>query len=314
MPNNKTITVKGRLYDAKTGMPIQQQAIETKKVDAKQTTVPATTAHQVTSSALHQTAQRSKTLNRKATKKPGPAKRPQPGKHMDIARSSAVTRFAAHPSLEPKKDGSIKPDLPARPHPLVKNALPKTTKPVKAATPKQIKEAAIDAALRAETPKPAKVKRRQNKFSRRFIIITAIFVVLIAGATLTYLNIPSLSVGIAASQAGVEATYPEYKPDGYSLSQPVEYSDGEVVLTFRSNSSADEYTITQTRSSWDSSAVLDNVVRAAAGDNYVTTQERGLTIYTYDGNATWVNGGVLYVIESKAPLSGEQIRRIATSL
>ena len=98
------------------------------------------------------------------------------------------------------------------------------------------------------------------------------------------------------------------------MSQPVTFSDGEVTLRFTSNSGPGEYTIVQSRSSWDSSAVLDNVVKKSAGDNYVTTQERGLTIYSYENNATWVNGGILYTIESDAPLSGEQIRHIATSL
>lgn len=60
--------------------------------------------------------------------------------------------------------------------------------------------------------------------------------------------------------------------------------------------------------------MLDNVVRPASGDNYIITQERGLTMYAFDGNAAWVNGGILYTIESDAALSGDQIRRIATSL
>jgi hypothetical protein len=133
---------------------------------------------------------------------------------------------------------------------------------------------------------------------------------------LTYVNIPSLSVGFASAQAGIKATYPEYRPDGYKLHQPVTYKDGEVTLEFKSTTTDKGYTIVQTRSSWDSSAVLDNVVRKATGDNYITTQERGLTIYSYNesSNAVWVNGGILYTITSTAPLSGEQIRHIATSL
>jgi hypothetical protein len=316
MQANKTVTVNGRLYDAVTGMPVRQRVAEAKKPAPKPVASRPTGTGKVASSTLHQTTQRSKTLNRRATKKPGPAKRPQPGKHMDIARSGAVARFAAHPTVPAKTEAPSKPDMPAKTHPVAKRALTKTTKPdtTVAATSKQIKETAIDTALKATRPKPSKKRRWNLQFSRRFVIVTAVFAVLIAGAYLTYVNIPSLSVSIAASQAGVEAAYPEYKPDGYSLSQPVEFSDGEVILTFSSNSGVGEYTITQTRSSWDSSAVLDNVVRAASGDNYIATQERGLTIYAYDGNAAWVNGGVLYVIESNAPLSGEQIRRIATSL
>jgi hypothetical protein len=60
--------------------------------------------------------------------------------------------------------------------------------------------------------------------------------------------------------------------------------------------------------------VLDNYVKEKAGDNYITYNERGLTIYTYNSNAAWVNNGVLYTIDGDAPLSSDQIRRIATSL
>ena len=98
-------------------------------------------------------------------------------------------------------------------------------------------------------------------------------------------------MSFASAQAGISASYPEFTPDGFSLHQPVTYSDGKVDLKFKSNSNDDYYTIAQTRSSWDSSAVLDNVVEPAAGANYITTKERGLTIYTY--NKTDNNSAVL---------------------
>ncbi|HWT39912.1 MAG TPA: DUF4367 domain-containing protein, partial [Dongiaceae bacterium] len=146
------------------------------------------------------------------------------------------------------------------------------------------------------------------------IIIGVIILVIFGALYAIYRLVPSISVGIAASQAGVSATYPEYIPDGFTLSQPVSYSDGQVVLKFTSNSNDTSYTITQTRSSWDSSAIVDNIVQPKVGDNYVTTKERGLTIYSYNNSASWVNGGVLYTIDSSASLSGDQIRHIATSL
>ena len=235
---------------------------------------------------------------------------------MDISRSSAVSRFAPHPVAATPKKGSA-PDVAPKTHPLATRAQARAeAKQAKtsAPTPKQVKDAAIAAALAKPSSKAPKAKRFNLRWSRRFTIITSCFIVLILGAYLTYTNIPSISVGFASAQAGISATYPEYRPDGYSLKQPVTYRDGEVTLTFASNSSDVGYTIVQARSSWDSSAVLDNVVKKAVGDNYVTTTERGLTIYSYGSNAVWVNGGILYTISSTAPLSGEQIRHIATSL
>jgi len=125
---------------------------------------------------------------------------------------------------------------------------------------------------------------------------------------------PSWSVHVAAGQAGIDATYPEYRPDGYSLDGPVTYNDGQVTIDFAANTGSSKFSLKQSKSSLDSSAVLDSIVHKKVGDKYITNQERGLTIYTYDGNATWVNAGILYSIDGNAPLSSEQIRRIATSL
>jgi hypothetical protein len=338
MPTNKTITINGRVYDAATGLPINDRvydavsripAKEVKKAVAAEKAEPevkkkpiiervaATAATQV-----HNQTQRSQTLLRRITKKPVPAvKRPTTGRHMDMARSPKITKFAPHPVVKeaPKPAAAAKPDKAPQMHPVAARAVARTAaaKPVaaKPATSKEVKDAAIATAMAAPKEKPKKANKKKSKWPRRFIIIGSIVLVLGLALYAVYHFIPSVSVGIASAQAGVNATYPEYVPDGYSLSHPVTYSDGEVSLKFKSNSNDNSYTITQTRSSWDSSAVLDNVVRGAAGDNYITTKERGLTIYSYNNNAAWVNGGILYVIASdNAPLSGEQIRHIATSL
>jgi hypothetical protein len=316
MQANKTVTINGRIYDAVTGLPLEKKVVSVPTKAAKPASDSVKRANHVTASTVHSSAQRSQTLHRRATKKPAAAtKRPQPGRHMDISRSRSISRFAPHPASSSAKKADT-PDIQPKIHPTVVKAVARSTpdKEAVAKTSKQIKDAAISAALSAPTPKPIKQKRINWRRSRRFTILTAVFALLILGGILVYVNLPVLSVGFASAQAGIKATYPEYRPDGYSLSQPVTFSDGEVTLVFKSNSSTAGYTIIQTRSSWDSSAVLDNVVRKSAGDNYVTTQEKGLIIYTYDQNAAWVNGGILYEIDSTAPLSGEQIRRIATSL
>lgn len=124
---------------------------------------------------------------------------------------------------------------------------------------------------------------------------------------------PNLSVRVAAAQAGVDAQYPSYTPSGYRFDGPVAFSNGKVHLSFRANGGDEEYNISQQKSSWDSQAVLDNYV-AAATDNYDVNDTQGLTIYTYNNNAAWVNRGVLYTITGDAPLKTEQVVRIATSL
>lgn len=328
MQTNKTVTINGRLYDAVTGLPIDTAPNGKTTKNTEKPVSPAVVkkrAAEVAAASVHAQPQKSKTLYRRITKKPATptatiSKRPAGPRHMDIARSAKVTKFAPHPVAAAIKKEAVTPETPdiaPKPHPVAARAQARVSKPIASApvtkTSKQVKDEAIATALAAPTKKAPKEKRGFH-WSRRFTIITAIFAVLIIGAYLTWVNIPSISVGFAASQAGISATYPQYKPDGYRLKQPVTYSDGSVTLKFKSNSNKSEYTVVQTGSSWDSSAVLNNVVKKAAGDNYITTQESGLTIYSYDNNATWVNGGILYSIQSNAPLSGEQIRHIATSL
>lgn len=403
MAPHKTITVNGRSYDAVTGLPIDTsvKAVAPKpkpKPEPIAKKQPATPRMQQAAGAVHGGPQRSQTLNRRAAKKPTPTPRPitkraTPGRHMDIARSSSVSKFSggstkaaasagvaktaaaaaakapvrtlpeapaatiASPATKAaaqktaakkapsklatrklqkstaakvaavKKGQPIKPDAPAKSHPAMQRALKRVAakkptplaakKPAPApATAKQVKEAAIAKALAAPTKKQAAPKKRgkQNKSLRKALLITGIAVVAVFALVAAYRFIPNISVGIASRQAGINASYPEFTPDGYSLTQPVTYTEGAVALNFHSNSNKNSYTITQTRSSWDSSAVLDKIVTPEAGTDYVTTKERGLTIYTFKSKAVWVNAGILYVIDSNAELSSDQIRRIATSL
>jgi len=177
----------------------------------------------------------------------------------------------------------------------------------------QIKQTAIAKAMAQEKP----TKKQKTSFAKRHPRLVnaasaSLAVVLLAGY-LTYVNLPNLSVRVAAVQAGIDASYPSYRPSGYSLNGPVAYNDGEVTMQFASNVGSEDFTVKQTKSSWDSSALLDNYVQQQNSD-YITFNDSGLTIYVYDTNAAWVSGGVLHTIEGDAPLTNDQIRRIATSM
>lgn len=357
MATQKTITINGRAYDAVTGLPVDspkstkpepsvpkrapQVSAPAAKPVAKATAKPAAKAPaakpvvsrgKAVSESVHSNVQKSKTLMRRASKKPATpqkiVRRAAPGRHMDFARNTNVSKFAPHPVVKEVKTATASPVQPARPatadkpaqsHPSAQRALAKTqakkqaqAQVAKPTTSKEVKNAAITKAL--ATPKAKAKKAPKNKWIRRAIVIGASLLLLLVTLFAVYKFIPSVSVSIAAAQAGIEARYPDFTPDGYALDQPVTYTDGEVNLKFKSNSNDASYAINQKRSSWDSSAVLDNVVKSAVGENYTTTKERGLTIYTYEKGAAWVNGGILYTISGDAPLSGDQIRRLATSL
>ncbi|MBI3889698.1 DUF4367 domain-containing protein [Candidatus Saccharibacteria bacterium] len=303
MKNDKIVTINGQNYDSVSGLPVEKPQ----------------------SSSVHSLTQKSKTLYRRATTKPAVHAAPlirKVGRSMDIARSKSVAHFAPRPSVEPVKATVAKPMASVGPqkHPIaarVESIRAMAPKPVAAAakSAKDIKEQAIAEAFKklSEHEKEQKnLHKRNSKMIKRITLIVGVILAILIGYFI-YVNMPILSVRVASASAGINASFPQYQPDGYSLSGPVAYSDGQVTRTLHANTGNSKFIIKQARSSWDSSA-LKNQVNTDSNGEFITTEERGLTIYTYNGNAAWVNGGILYTITGDAPLSGDQIRRIATSL
>lgn len=322
----KTVSVNGTVYDSRTGMPLRVE---------RGNDTP--TRHHAGS--VHTQLQKSRTLNRRYVRLDSAAhaathtsaaspesshtvsvhtKRSVP---VSSTKSEHVTRFASSsvPAHKPAKAKTM--DIAPAKHHIVQRVEART-----AATQSEqrvlkpshiIKQEAIHNATESMKPKHTKkdVKPNHRSRLRRLASVgTASLAILVLGAYLTYLNMPALSTRVAATQAGINASYPSYQPTGYSLSGPVAYQQGSVTMKFAANAAPTQYTLSQTHSDWDSTAVLDNYVTPQAGKDYVTTTTGGLTIYTYDDNAVWVNGGILYTISGNASLSSDQVQRIATSL
>jgi hypothetical protein len=316
--SEKTITINGTIYDAHTGMPLHKVEAPLKTQEKPAAPHHAQIHH---SQAIHHSIQKSQTLNRRVVKKTAAKQKLQPVA-APIQKSPSITRFAPHPTGVTKPVRSM--DIAPVAHPMATKAhkqmevvaQQKAAAPKMSPKPSQIikQEAVAEALEKAPSHNAPEKTKRTKKHPRLLSIASASLALLLLGGYFTYLNMPSLSVRVAAAQAGVNANYPEYRPDGYSLNGPVAYTQGEVSMKFASNGGPQNFTVSQAKSNWDSSAVLDNYVKEKAGDSYITYNERGLTIYTFDGNAAWVNGGVLYTITGNAPLSSDQIRRIATSM
>lgn len=317
--DKKTVTVNGRRYDAATGAAINNVAHnlapERKYADIKKP------PH---AKFVHSAVQRSKTLHRRVVKKPKNATSvaaKKIGHNMDIARNKLVARFA--PTTEAnqsklKQQNKVARDIGPVRHPMVVKAELATKNNSKNDSPvpknaKDTKDAAISRALQQSKPS-SKLKRKLFAKLKPFVNVFSVGFVLIAiGVVIAYANLPSLSVRVAGTQAGINATYPGYKPDGYRFKGPASYGNNEVTLKFTSNSSDQYFTIKQTKSSWDSSAVKD-YAQEMFGDEFITIRQSGRTIYTQGGSATWVNAGILYTIDGEPSLSPNQIRRIAISL
>jgi hypothetical protein len=317
----KTVTINGTVYDKHTGMPLRQERSHN------------THSHH-TAAQIHTPLQKSRTLNRKYVAKnhPGAVKRPaathsvsihKPAAAPLVSRSESISRFAKEFNAAPRAQKRSFNDIGPSAHPVVAKVEAKRAAAIAPVTPRHtpssvLKNNAIDHAL-AQThhlPKQKQVKlvKKSARTTRALSFASGSFALLLIGAYFTYLSMPSLSTRVAAAQAGINASYPNYKPTGYSLNGPVAFNQGSVTMNFAANAGPQSFTLGQSRSGWDSSAVLTNYIEPKAGDQYSTTTTNGLTIYTFDNAAAWVNGGIFYTISGDAPLSSDQIQRIATSL
>lgn len=314
--NKQTITINGQTYDKHTGMPVVGEPTQHKSAHKQ-----SATAH---SSSLHHRQQKSTTLNRRYVKKSPQAAAAPPSSSTVRAQASPAIRKFAIPEEKPAatKPASAKHlDISPVKHPAHERAkavqhhkaAPTAHKPShilkKEAEHKALSEATAHKQTEHKAPRKPK-----SRHARRLSMAAAGAGLLLLGGYFTYMSMPSVSTRVAAAQAGIEATYPSYKPSGYSLSGPVAYHNGQVHMSFAMNSGDGSYDLDQERSVWDSTAVLQNYVEPAVGQNYMITNIGGLTIYTYETNAAWVSGGILYTISGDAPLSSEQIQKIATSM
>jgi hypothetical protein len=296
------------LYDAATGLPVSGQS-ESSPVN----TFSTKKTHP--SHEMHQHVQKSQTLNRHVVRNDAPVKtavRPS------VQRSPLVSKFASHP-VKTNSQSRLVSDIGPSIHPIVKKAEARIDIAPRRASPATrpaavIKQEAVSEALNKApshmSARPVKTSRRRP---RALSLVSATLALLLLGGYFTYINLPNLSVRVAAAQAGINAEYPAYRPDGYRLAG-VTYSKGSVSIKFAANAGPQDFTLTQQQTAWDSTAVKENYVEPNWGNDAIPYAEHGLTIYTHDGNAVWVNGGILYTISGDAPLSSSQVRAVATNL
>ncbi len=321
-----TVTINGVTYDKLTGLPIAKAT----SLAGEQASKPRAAQH---AHAVHQRTQKSATLNRRYVKPT--AKKPVSAPATTIKVTTApkpehaITRFAKHPiDIAPKPRPAAKrpaADItPAIVHPVVQRvaaAAPQKAPATQLKPSHIIKQEAIEKSLNESAPakrhrrdkKAAKATAKQHR-GRKLQLATAGVALFLVAGYFTYLNMPNISVRVAAAQAGINASYPSYRPSGYSLTGPVAFNDGQVSMKFALNGTNQSFTLSQVKSGWDSAAVQGNYVIPAAGSDYDVMQVGGLTIYTYGTNAAWVNGNILYTIKGENSLTPDQIQRIATSL
>lgn len=189
------------------------------------------------------------------------------------------------------------------------------------AAQKMINSALANANSHNEPAPTHHIKKRQSKLLKKLGISKkalsmstfALAFVLLAGFYAVQ-SVPNLSMRVAATRAGFDASMPSYQPSGFSFKGPINYRPGQVTISFKSNTDNRSYDVKQQASNWNSDALLSNFV-VAEGKQYQTYLDRGRTLYIYNGsNATWVDDGIWYQIEGESDMTTDQLIRIASSI
>lgn len=230
----------------------------------------------------------------------------------DLASIRAVEETPDVPAVEPKVVKQAKAKLAARKAPAAAQQL----------SAQELKERAIQQALQRvatmeeDTPKKAKKSGKKHLFKKKKFALAAVAAVisLVVLGYLVSVNLPDISVRVAAMHSGIEKAYPSYVPASYRLDGLVKEENGRITMAFK-NDRGQKFTLMEEKSSWDSSAVLTNYVLKNWGASYSIAKGQGLTIYVSDSNAAWVNGGVFYVITDEGnSLTSSDLHDIAISL
>lgn len=190
-------------------------------------------------------------------------------------------------------------------------------------TAQERKDLAIQQALQrmqsAENTKEdfgeAKAKKQYFWQKKRFAVAMAMAIISIGLlGYLVSLNLPDLSVRVAAMQTGITNVYPSYVPSNYRLEGLVKEENGKITMNFK-NDLGKTFSLVEEKSSWDSAAVLANYVKKNWGEDYSVAKGQGLTIYISGSKAAWVNGGVFYIVDGEAAeLNSSDLHDIAVSL
>ena len=173
---------------------------------------------------------------------------------------------------------------------------------------------ALISAMKEETkPKSSPIMVKKPKVTKKHLIFAVASSICCMGvlyATLKF-SMPDISAKVAAAQNG--ASYPSFVPRDFTA-RSASFQKNTFSLEFVGPDKT-RFTLDQEKLPWDSNALLNNYVKPTWGEQYDTIREQGLTIYMYQSNAAWVNGGTVYKLNTTSgSLSKKQLKNIITSL
>lgn len=269
---------------------------------------------------VHRQPKASTTLNRRYVHRPS--------KNSDITvsikRSPKVSHFStpiSQPEDKMEEDRVIVHPIQTVANNKMRERAQKTQTPSTRPTAKELKDQAIKKALAAASATSEEEQAQMKSgakmhfgLGRLALALSCAAVVVFAIVYFVNLNMPDISLKVAAMQTGIDASYPSYVPRDFSISS-ITSENNKITLDFKNTKNDDAFSLIEEASSWDSNALMTNYVQQNFKDNYAIVREQGLTIYISENNAAWVNGGIVYKLNiTSGSLTHKQIRSIAVSL
>lgn len=234
--------------------------------------------------------------------------------HMVSLKDLAQVKVVDNDPIEPAQDTKVAKVAKAR------LAARKATAPQQLSA-QELKERAIQQALRRvstmeDVSDVRTLKKTKHVWQKKKVAVAAVVAVLslVVLGYLVSVNLPDISVRVAAIHSGIEKSYPSYVPANYRLDGLAKEEQGRITMAFK-NDQGQRFSLVEEKSSWDSAAVLTNYVYEKWGDDYSVAKDQGLTIYISGSSAAWVNGGVFYlIIDESDALNSSDLHDIAISL
>lgn len=234
--------------------------------------------------------------------------------HMVSLKDLAQVKVVDNDPIEPAQDTKVAKVAKAR------LAARKAPAPQQLSA-QELKERAIQQALRRvstmeDVSDVRTLKKTKHVWQKKKVAVAAVVAVLslVVLGYLVSVNLPDISVRVAAIHSGIEKSYPSYVPANYRLDGLAKEEQGRITMAFK-NDQGQRFSLVEEKSSWDSAAVLTNYVYEKWGDDYSVAKDQGLTIYISGSSAAWVNGGVFYlIIDESDALNSSDLHDIAISL
>lgn len=153
---------------------------------------------------------------------------------------------------------------------------------------------------------------KKHRFRFSTIMATAGAMAVIVGLGV-YISLPTISVKLAASRAGINAKNP-YALSGYSLDNNIAAQPGKVTISYKSASGNGGYSVTQESDKSTTDYALRLNVSRQNGGSYQEMDVNGKTVLLYGNKATWLAGDMRYTIDGSDLMDSNQLRSIVKSL